>query len=645
MQPRIGVVRDLLFHEDTCLVIPPYQRPYEWNRDRWQGLIRDVVESIDSQRESHFIGVAITTESKPACTKARRELLHRHIDVIDGQQRLLTLRVWLQAIVDHALDRGDDLGIAFTNVFCQETDLDDWNFVIGGKWISEYRKYKAEESGLLHAYTYFRWVLWLGKESMAEQEPEELPKPPRNHSGFSDFAALEAFWVESLEKRMHASESAEVPLQISRGTELDSELLLRSTVDQLSLLVLEVNAQDEDPADIFNALNGQRTEMFQFDHLRNYIFANINNADERTNLYDNAWRHVEKQVIKQKIPVKGSSALDTFLYDLLISLGERKYQSISKDKTSRQFARYFKSGRNSIQGAKEISEKLLLPNLISWTSVKLNGVRFEVDGKPYELPLKVQTSLKMMECMSSGPVIPLLMNIVNRFYQDNINPEELQEGIFAVENYLGRFIISGDALSPLRAQIMNICATLGNSYTLDELKAELQRVKHKDDDLKRRLLPTPGRVTEPYGDFGRIYESRTSKQLLAIFQAIERKLGGEHCSDLLRTGQDDQLTIDHIYPQSADNWKADLREWSVTAGNMHNRLHTLGNLGVIPKSINSGMSNRKFGEKKEILEDNVFVDLEVNKLWRAEEVTSWTPSSVDSRAKFLLTQFLSYYPY
>jgi hypothetical protein len=173
----------------------------------------------------------------------------------------------------------------------------------------------------------------------------------------------------------------------------------------------------------------------------------------------------------------------------------------------------------------------------------------------------------------------------------------------------------------------------------------LQRVKHTDDDLKRRLLPTPGRVTEPYGDFGKIYESRTSKQLLAIFQAIERKLAGEHCSDLLRTGQDDQLTIDHIYPQSADNWKKDLKSWSVSAPNMHNRLHTLGNLGVIPKSINSGMSNKRFDEKKEILEENVFVELEVNKLWQPDEVESWTPSAIDARAKKLLNDFLKYYPY
>jgi len=98
MQPKIGFVRALLLERDACLVIPPYQRPYEWTRDRWQSLIRDIVESLTSQRDNHFIGVAITTESKPECSQAASQILHRHIDIIDGQQRLLTLRLWLQAI-------------------------------------------------------------------------------------------------------------------------------------------------------------------------------------------------------------------------------------------------------------------------------------------------------------------------------------------------------------------------------------------------------------------------------------------------------------------------------------------------------------------------------------------------------------------
>ena len=644
MQPKIGFVRALLLERDACLVIPPYQRPYEWTRDRWQSLIRDIVESLTSQRDNHFIGVAITTESKPDCSQAASQILHRHIDIIDGQQRLLTLRLWLQAISDHSRDKGNDLDTTFTNVYCQETDLDDWELVTKDKWIKKYRNYSAKESGLLHAYTYFRWILWLGQNSMTEQEPEELPKLGRNQETMNSFSELEEFWSSSLVKRQHNSESDESSLQLVRSKSEDPVKLLKATVDQLTLLVLEVNTQDEDPADIFNALNGQRTEMFQFDHLRNFIFANINDEDMRTQLYEDTWKIAERQITKLKIPVKGSSAFDTYLYDLLISLGERKTQPISKDKTARQFSRYYNSSRNTL-GAKGIAEKLVIPNLISWASVKKNGEPFDIGSQTYELPISVRTSLATMDWMSSGPVVPLLLNIVNRFHHQNLSELELKRGIFAVENYLGRYIASGDALSPLRASIMNICGQLGRDYELEKLENLLKEIKHKDADLKKRLLPSNNKANDPYGDYARIYENRTPRQILALFQGIERKRSGEHCPNLLRESQDDQLSIDHIYPQSPDKWKNDIRNWETSPISLKNRLHTLGNLGVVPKSINSAMSNEKFLRKKEILKENTFVKLEVNQEWQAERVGKWTPEKIDERAEILLGDILKYYPY
>jgi hypothetical protein len=644
MQPKIGVVRALLLERDTCLVIPPYQRPYEWTRDRWQSLIRDIVESLTSQRETHFIGVAITTESKPECSKAASQILHRHIDVIDGQQRLLTLRIWLQAIIDHSKDTGTDLDTTFTNVYCQETDLDDWDLVTKNKWIKKYRNYSGKESGLLHAYTYFRWILWLGQNSMTEQEPEELPKLVRNQEAMNSFSELEQFWSSSLIKRQHNSESEETSFQLARSHSIDPVRLLKSTVDQLTLLVLEVNTQDEDPADIFNALNGQRTEMFQFDHLRNFIFANINDAEMRTQLYEDSWKIAERQIAKLAIPVKGSSAFDTYLYDLLISLGEKKNQPISKDKTARQFSRYFNSSRNTL-AAKGIAEKLVIPNLISWASVKKNGEPFDIGSHTYQLPSPVKASLITMDWMSSGPVVPLLLNIVNRFHFHNLSEQDLKRGIFAVENYLGRYIASGEPLSPLRASIMQICGQLGRDYDLEKLESLLKDIKFKDSELKKKLLPLTNKGNDPYADSARIYENRTPRQILALFQGIERKRSGEHCPNLLRNSQEDPLTIDHVYPQSPDKWKTDIRNWETSPTSLKNRLHTLGNLGVIPKSINSSMSNEKFLRKKEILKDNTFVRLEVNQEWQAERVGKWTPEKIDERAESLLNDILNYYPY
>jgi hypothetical protein len=589
--------------------------------------------------------VAITTESKPHCEKAKSAIVHKHIDIIDGQQRLLTLRIWLQAIIDHQKDSGSEIDIKFTNVYCQETDLEDWDAVLSGKWIPKYKNYKTDESGLLHAYTYFRWVLWLGEDAMLEREPEVLPKPSRRGESIKTLEELHVFWQESLDKRKFASESQDTTLQISKSQAVEASTLLQATVDKLTLLVLEISDQDEDPADIFNALNGQRSELFQFDHLRNFVFANIKEVDSRTDLYENKWKDVERMVSQQEISVKGSSALDTYLYDLLISLGEKKYQSISKDKTARQITRYFNSNRNRLNHAKAFSEDVILPNLISWTSLKMNGEAFQIKHSKYELPVGVRDSLKLMEWMSSGPVAPLLLNVVNRYYLEKISDQELMLSVKSIENYLARYVISGDALSPLRAAIMNVCARLGSSYTLEDLQAILKDLKHTDENLEKRLLPSSARLQDPYGDYARLYESRTPRQLLALFQSIEKYRAGEHCSNLLRDSTDDPLTIEHIYPQTPDRWKSDLKAWDTSSTALKNRLHTLGNLAVVPKSINSEMSNERFLEKKQILKENVFVELTVNREWQSPNQSKWTPEAIDIRAASLLGDFLKAHPY
>ena len=643
MWHKIDKIRPLISVDDTCLVIPPYQRPYEWYPERWQSLIRDVVEGATTAKESHFIGVAIISESKQDCAFTQSPLLHRHIDIIDGQQRLLTLYVWLQAIFGHIRDSGKEVNTKLVNIFCQERNIDELDNILNNKWVSEYKNYKSDASGLMHAYTYFRWILWLGHNAMTDAEPDEIPKLPRNHSGFANTQALYDFWKLALEWREHSSSGNSSNLQLTRGSAVNTDQLIAATLDKLTLLVLQIFPEDEDPAEIFNALNGQRVELDQFDHLRNYIFSQIKSASERQELFEQSWKHVEGQVDRLKIPVKGSSALETYLYDLLISLGEKKHQPISKDKTARQFAKYVNSSRNSL-GPLGVAEKLILPNLISWASVKNSGKQFQIVRKPYELPLKIQDSLKAMDWMSSGPIVPLLLNLVNRYYNEQLGADELEIGIGHIESFLARFILSGQSLSPLRASIMNICANLGKNYSVEKLSEDLKSYKPTDKDLKEKLLFT-GNSSQPYSAFAQAYDSRTSKQLLAIFQGITKKRGGEHSPNLLRDGQEDELTIDHIFPQTPDKWKGDLKKWEQPLAQMEKRLHTIGNLAVVPKSINSEMSNESFSEKKRILSEANFEKLSINEEWQPSSITKWDADLIDARAKKLLSDFMHFYPY
>jgi hypothetical protein len=78
---------------------------------------------------------------------------------------------------------------------------------------------------------------------------------------------------------------------------------------------------------------------------------------------------------------------------------------------------------------------------------------------------------------------------------------------------------------------------------------------------------------------------------------------------------------------------------------MEKRLHTIGNLAVVPKSINSDMSNESFSKKKEILSEYNFQKLSVNEEWQPRDIKQWTSDIIDSRAESLVEDFISIYSY
>src|SRR5260370_653372 len=77
-------------------VVPYFQRAYSWRRHQWNTLFDDILELYDLKSEnSHFLGSMVLLAEKG--TDALNPTL-----LIDGQQRLVTLSLFLAAIRDVA---------------------------------------------------------------------------------------------------------------------------------------------------------------------------------------------------------------------------------------------------------------------------------------------------------------------------------------------------------------------------------------------------------------------------------------------------------------------------------------------------------------------------------------------------------------
>lgn len=85
-----------VFRNSTVLRIPFFQRQYVWGEKEWERFINDM-ESLVGLRKKYFLGSLIFKNEEPTDEEAEYGVSEKYT-VIDGQQRLTTLSIFLKAL-------------------------------------------------------------------------------------------------------------------------------------------------------------------------------------------------------------------------------------------------------------------------------------------------------------------------------------------------------------------------------------------------------------------------------------------------------------------------------------------------------------------------------------------------------------------
>jgi hypothetical protein len=199
--------------------------------------------------------------------------------------------------------------------------------------------------------------------------------------------------------------------------------------------------------------------------------------------------------------------------------------------------------------------------------------------------------------------------------------------------------------------MMQLSSKLGPDFTESDLIEELKNLSPSDEDIRGKHSPGSVGKLLRYPDTANIGNSKlggiTPRQLLAIFQAIEERQSGKMRTNLIDINQVEIFSIEHIYPQDPINWIPELRSWGVSKDSIDERLHVIGNLGVIPSRLNSELSNKSFTAKKKVVSDpkKEFPLLKVNSYWTRDTQRSWTSEDIDTRGKQLINLILQYWKF
>ena len=93
---------DGVFDNTKLMRIPFFQRSYTWNEENWDRFAEDMESLVDRHEGyKYFLGSLILKED-PISQEERREGITTKYNVVDGQQRLTTLSVYLKALINYA---------------------------------------------------------------------------------------------------------------------------------------------------------------------------------------------------------------------------------------------------------------------------------------------------------------------------------------------------------------------------------------------------------------------------------------------------------------------------------------------------------------------------------------------------------------
>lgn len=237
---------------DLVYQIPYFQRPYKWKKGQLELLERDITEIIDGASTHHFLGAIIIHGRKSDPSEASP------YDVIDGQQRLTTVFLYICAAVKVFcnLEKYDEAASYFKKYLC----ISD-----RGSLISNIKLHPSgEDRRQLN-----RVLADLTANLVLKQKLESFSPYPLPDTGSESGPILKNY--------KHAVKYFERAAAPPGGPEAIHKIL---TALLLNMSIVQIDLLDPGSAPkIFDSLNSRQEPMTIGDLVRNEIFARVANND------------------------------------------------------------------------------------------------------------------------------------------------------------------------------------------------------------------------------------------------------------------------------------------------------------------------------------------------------------------------------
>ncbi|MBV9248275.1 MAG: DUF262 domain-containing protein [Acetobacteraceae bacterium] len=595
MQPEYVSVGDL-FSRESVFVVPLFQRPYVWTKERWALLWEDVTQVAERMLANgetlrrHFLGSIVVQQRASGVTQVPRR------EVIDGQQRLTTLQILIKAACD-TLESDIVTGDAAQPLF----NLLRHPFAA-----------KSDPEG-----SYKVWPTNVDRPRFRNVMDGAVPANPSEDDRFA--GAYHFF--SSQAKEWLASDDGDPEIRACRG-----DALAKALKQHLWLIALNL-AEDDQAQVIFETLNARGSPLSPGDLINNVL---LRRAQEEgapaAALYEKYWRQFDEDPLwHQKVGI-GSTArprLDLFLYQAL-SVMTNKPVTVSR--VYDEFVTYIRT-KGQISAAEHLKN---ISDLSSTARKIYQAAENEAD--------RTMVAAARILAMDFGTALPVLMVLLT---QPGRSRADIQKSAACLESYLVRRMVCG------------LSAKMYGSLFIDVMNVAA-KADHASEAIFARLMSErsdSGRWPDD-AEFGGawqetpIYRTLRRGRLAMILRALEMSLRDPDMTDPVPIPT--KLQVEHVMPQSWQQW------WPLPKGSDSEAavgrdriIHTIGNLTLVKEKLNERLSNSPWiaacGDA-----DSKRASLQKHGLMRLNSMLAnqdrWDESSIIERSKQLFTHALCIWP-
>jgi len=610
-----------VFEKKMRLEVPLFQRQYVWNREQqweplWEDIERKFSEFIEGRKDApvHFLGAMVLDQKQTPTTYVDKR------QVIDGQQRLTTLQIFLTAFRDFSQAQG-----------VEELAKEAESFTLNKGMMAEPEvdKFKVWPTQLDRPQ--FRDVITSGSKAELEtRHPLVKQKRARNFDARPKMVEAYIFFYDSLSVFFLGNDSqpalcADVPLSARM------EEAFQALKNALQVVVIDLEAGD-DAQVIFETLNARGEPLLPADLLRNFIFLRAARTGESQEaLYDQYWKQFDDQFWREEI----------------------RQGRLSRPRSD-LFMQHFLSSRQCV----DIPVKHLFVEYKFWINKEkpFATVRDElatlarqgIDFRRMIAPAQddhLRPLMQFMQAFEISTAYPLLLSLLDAKVSEPI----LDEIAVVLESYLLRRAVCGYTTKNYNRIFLQLTKTIRKETVTAQRLRELL-FDFKGDSTE---WPTDEVFAKAWMS-GRAYHQLNNPKLVQILKRISSETLTRKHENVQVTGD---LTIEHLMPQNwiefwpmpdgtigmsdVDQLLADPHDPRFIATRQRDvAIQTFGNLTIITQPLNSSVSNSAWSVKKPALLQSSL--LPINSM--LSSVGSWNEDSIEKRGKTLLAHALKIWP-